>query len=239
MDVTSLLRGRALWRGAEKIERRSNVWFNRPVRVVGTWRRARVADVNERIVEVPFAHAHVRGRRVLDVGSSESLLALELASLGHEVTALDVRRYPLAHPCLRVATDDIRHTAFPAASFDTVLAVSTIEHVGLGFYGEAPDADGDRRALREIHRLAAPDAAVVLTVPFGRAVTMPGHRVYDRRRLTALVDGFVLEEWLCCRREGPCTWTPVAAEEAEQADSSVSTEAVALLALRRPRAARA
>lgn len=232
MDLWSLLCGRGLWRAAEEIERRGRVWFNRPVRVVGTWRAAEVVDVNERIVEGPFVHARVRGRRVLDVGSGESLLALELASLGYEVTALDVRGYPLDHPNLTAVRDDIRATPFPAGRFDTVVALSTLEHVGLGFYGEPADSEGDRRAVVEIRRITAADGRLLLTVPFGRVRTMPGHRVYDRERLRRLVEGWQIEEFLCFRRQGPISWVPAAAGDAEKADSSGRTEAVALLTLR-------
>jgi SAM-dependent methyltransferase len=232
VDLWSLLGGRALWRAAEKIERRSHVWFNRPVRIGGTWRAASVIDVNERIVEGPFVHARVTGRRVLDVGSGESLLALELACLGHHVTALDVRGYPLAHPNIASVQGDIRHTSFPAGEFDTVIALSTLEHVGLGFYGEPEDRDGDRLAVAEIRRLTAPDGRFLLTVPFGRPLTMPGHRVYDRARVKRLVADWRIEEFLCFRRVGATAWLPTTAEDAEQADSSARAEAVGLLNLR-------
>jgi SAM-dependent methyltransferase len=232
MDLWSLLCGRALWRAAEKIERRSHVWFNRPVRIGGTWRTAGLIEVNERIVEGPFVHARVKGRRVLDVGSGESLLALELACLGHEVTALDVRGYPLSHPNITSVRGDIRHPPLPAGEFDTVIALSTLEHVGLGFYGESEDRDGDRRAVAEIHRLTAPDGRFLLTVPFGRALTMPGHRVYDRARVEWLVDRWRIEEFLCFRRASATSWIPAAVDDAEQADSSARAEAVGLLSLR-------
>lgn len=233
MDLKSLLAGRVLWRAAENIERRSLVWFNRPARVVGTWRSATVVDVSERIVEGPFVHARVRGRRILDVGSTESLLALELASLGYDVTALDVRGYPLRHAGITSVREDIRKTSFTDGCFDTVIALSTVEHVGLGFYGEPVDHEGDRRAVLEIRRVTAPAGRFLLTVPFGRAVTMPGHRVYDRRRLTALIEGWDVEELVCVRREGPTSWGPATPEDAEAMDSSVNTAAVALVSLRR------
>ncbi|MBI3636868.1 MAG: DUF268 domain-containing protein [Candidatus Rokubacteria bacterium] len=234
MDLTSLLAGRVLWRVTENIERRSHVWFNRPARVVGTWRSASVVEVSERIVEGPFVHARVRGPRVLDVGSTESLLALELASLGYDVTALDVRGYPLRHARITSVSEDIRTTSFPDGRFDTVVALSTVEHVGLGFYGEPVDRDGDRRAVLEIRRVTARGGRFLLTVPFGRAVTMPGHRVYDRDRLTRLIEGWDVEELVCVRREGPTSWLPAAPGDAETVDSSVNAAAVALVNLRRP-----
>jgi SAM-dependent methyltransferase len=234
MDLKSLLGGRALWRAVEAIERRSHVWFNRPIRTDGTWRRARVTDVNERIVEIPFVHARIEGPRVLDVGCCESLLPLELASLGHDVVAVDLRPYPLAHPRLTCVREDIRRCSLPANSFDTAVALSTIEHVGLGFYADHAEPDGDRAAVRAILQLLKPGGRFLLTVPFGRPVPGPGHRVYDRRALRALTDGFHQEELVCVARDAHGVWQPAAATEAEQARSHPIVEAVALLALRKP-----
>ena len=76
----------------------AGLWLNPPV-VIGHRKGAvEVATVNERIVEVPFAMRALApldpGARVLDFGSAESTVALSLASLGFEVTALDLSQYP-------------------------------------------------------------------------------------------------------------------------------------------------
>jgi SAM-dependent methyltransferase len=171
---------------------------------------------------------------VLVAGSGESVLPLELASLGYDVVALDLRDYPLAHPRLTSVKEDIRRTELPRDTFDTVVAVSTLEHIGLGFYGDPVDPDGDRNAAAEIGRVLKPGGRFLLTVPFGRAATAPGHRVYDAGRLRALGAGFEVEELVCCVREGPTCWRPAGVEEAERVDSSSAVRGVALLSLRKP-----
>jgi SAM-dependent methyltransferase len=234
MDLGSLLAGRVLWRAVEAIERRSHAWFNRAIRTEGSWRRARVSEVNERIVEIPFVHARVEGPRVLDVGCCESQLPLELASLGYEVVAVDLRPYPLAHPRLTAVREDVRRCSLTAGAFDTAIALSTVEHVGLGFYAEAPDPEGDRAAVAAILRLLRPGGRFLLTVPFGRPLPGPGHRVYDEAGLRALTRGFAREELLCVARDGTGVWQPAAPRDAERVESHPVVGAVALLALRRP-----
>ena len=54
--------------------------------------------------------------------------------------------------------------------FDVVTCISTIEHVGLGAYGEPPGAkDSDMVAMRRIRELTKPGGLLVLTVPLGEA----------------------------------------------------------------------
>ena len=99
-------------------------------------------SVNERIIEHPFVHANLAGvspgARILDVGSNYSPLVLELAGLGFNVTALDINESAFQHPNITFATGSICNTAFDNEAFDVVTAISTVEHIGLGYTGIAP-----------------------------------------------------------------------------------------------------
>ena len=66
--------------------------------------------VNERIIEVPFVLQRLpKSGRILDVGCSNSALSLQLACMGYQVTAIDVRHYPFSHPNLKFYQEDIAH----------------------------------------------------------------------------------------------------------------------------------
>ena len=82
-----------------------------------------------------------KGNRILDVGSTGSLLPLKLAKKGYEVYAVDVREYQEKHPNLTVVNTDIGNTPFSDDFFDVITCVSTIEHIGFGAYGD-PKYDG-------------------------------------------------------------------------------------------------
>ena len=66
---------------------------------------------------------------------------------------------------------DLRALPFEAESFDLVLCISTLEHVGLdnAVYGlsSKQDSSGMRKALEELGRVTAEDGRIVLTVPCG------------------------------------------------------------------------
>ena len=150
--------------------------------------------VNERSVETGFVFMNLGDARldakVLDVGCNESVLALELASLGFKVWGLDIAIYPFQHPNINFVKADVCKTGFAGDYFDIVTAVSSIEHVGLGHYGDPIIPDGDAKALAEIHRILKPDGKLILTLPYGAPVVTEFLRNYDMRTLAALIRDF-------------------------------------------------
>jgi 2-polyprenyl-3-methyl-5-hydroxy-6-metoxy-1,4-benzoquinol methylase len=187
-----------------------NLWFNPPISVAYANRSVAIAGVNERIVELPYvlrALAPIRsGASVLDVGATESLLSLHLASLGYNVTAIDPRPYPVEHPRLEVVAAEVQRWQ-PKKEFDAVVCLSTIEHIGLGAYGEAQDEDrADLLAMNRIRACTRPGGLLVLTTPFGAAQTNAFTRVYNRETLDELLEGWAVSDLTIARRESDFTW---------------------------------
>jgi hypothetical protein len=150
--------------------------------------------VNERSVEVPWARQRVgAARRVLDVGCSTSDYLGDLAGTG---SRQDRHIYGLdpdaPRPIRNVGTvkGTIVAPPFPPTSFDLILCISTVEHIGLPVYGQHEFPHGDILAMRHIRRLLTPGGRLLLTVPFGRAQVNPWFRVYDRPGLRRLTAGF-------------------------------------------------
>lgn len=153
----------------------SGLWFNEPI-IVGYHKDGEAfwAGTNERIFEKSFvlqslAKLHDTAQiTVLDVGAAESLLAYELASLNYCVTAIDIRPIALSHPNLKFVKTDICKPALSASSFDCVIALSTLEHIGLGWYGDEPGETLDCEAVRQIYTLLKSNGNFILTVPYGK-----------------------------------------------------------------------
>ena len=71
---------------------------------------------------------------------------------------------------------------FPDESFDAVVGVSSIEHIGLGHYESDPiDPDGDTHCMERVVRWLKPGGLVYADVPYGPTYHVEGtsHRVYD------------------------------------------------------------
>jgi SAM-dependent methyltransferase len=175
-------------------QRMQTLFFNYPVHVSGN-----KCSVNERIVEDAFVLHNVPrwAKRVLDIGCAESYLSIHLASLGFSVYGIDTRDYNLSHQNFHFIRDDIACTPFPDKFFDAVVAVSTLEHVGLGHYRDPKYPEGDSKAIREIHRVLKKKGRLIMSVPFAGKATTTWQRIYDAESLSRLLRGLKILEKLC------------------------------------------
>ena len=206
-----------------------------------TLRRGFQGSGSEQVVEVPLVLRHLRPQdtRVLDFGGFESLLPLSLAALGHHVTVLDQRPYPFSHPRLQTVSRDIfGDLGGMEGDFDAVLSISTIEHLGLGSYGDIRQEDGDRHGVERLWSLVRPGGRLLATVPAGAAAVHRGYRVYDQQRLQRTFPHLSTSQWF--RKEGrQGAWHRVDATEAEQVryqspDASMPVEAVVFVICEKP-----
>jgi 2-polyprenyl-3-methyl-5-hydroxy-6-metoxy-1,4-benzoquinol methylase len=191
----------------------ANLWFNPPVVVGYGSQRVVLRWVNERIAEVPYAFRALQrlesGARILDVGATESVVSLSLATLGYDVTALDPRPNPLSHERLRTVTGRIEDWD-DNGEFDAVLCLSTIEHIGTEAYGQqATDGRADLDAMRRIGELTRDGGLLVLTTPVGQASADAFGRVYDRKGLDELLTGWTVEDLTLVQRRDATTWNNV------------------------------
>lgn len=76
-------------------------------------------------------------------------------------------------------------------SFDAAFTMSSLDHDGLGRYGDPLNPDGDLEAIAKIADLLKPDGLLFLTVPIGPDVVVFNlHRRYGNVRLPLLLDGW-------------------------------------------------
>ena len=185
----------------------------------------------ERVIEYPFVFEQLHGVTgpVLDLGCCHSRLPIALASRGFAVVGMDFNPYPYRHPGLKTVRADITQMPFGGSTFAAVLAVSVIEHIGIGHYGEPEAGRGDQAAVRELARILRPNGKAVITVPFGQAMTNHWMRVYDGARLRQLVAPLHIDRVeYAVSRQG--LWMPGMEGEAGQIDWNGPDRAVALVA---------
>ncbi len=188
--------------------------------------------VNERIVEYPQVFRWIKPHgAVLDIGCAKSRLPYHLASWGYEVHGIDARPYALTHPSLHFHQTDL-FTWQPGRTFDVVLLISTLEHFGLGRYGDKVLSDAEREAVQRIGEWLTPGGQLIVTVPFGVPAVTDRHRIYDRERLAQLFADFEWVDEKYSRRQD-AAWRPSTAAELKTVESSViPPNGVAMLNLR-------
>jgi SAM-dependent methyltransferase len=153
-----------------------------------SWLQAPLAD--ERVIEIPWVLSRLRSGRVLEVGYAfaeraylAALLRAGIDVVGVDLTSADVEG-------IETVEADARELPFGDRSFDQVLLVSTLEHIGADntLYGIESDGDDDGRmaALRELRRVLRTNGSLLVTVPLGEPGDHGWFRQDDVRGWTGL-----------------------------------------------------
>jgi SAM-dependent methyltransferase len=159
----------------------------------GKWSEpnAPTLGMTERAVEIPWVLSRYKGEQaVLDVGTSNAYTTYvrHLRALKpNRLRALDLVYADRGIPCDQ---GDMRSMPYTDASFDLVLCVSTLEHIGMdnSVYGVAPSGTGgDLDALREVNRILRPGGRLLVTVPFGLKQNHNWLHQYDSLEWSELV----------------------------------------------------
>lgn len=81
-------------------------------------------------------------------------------------------------------------------SIESLSCMHTIEHVGLGRYGDPIDYDGDLKAFSELKRIVKPGGSMVFVTPVGQPrIQYNAHRIYSYDQVIGHFSGFELKEF--------------------------------------------
>ena len=152
---------------------------------------------DERVVEFPWVFAQGLRGRVLDAGSAlnhEHIVdrALRLVDELHVVT-LEPEERAFTERRVSYVYADLRDLPYKDAYFDTVVCISTLEHVGMenARYGVTDPRSDDpvaemSRAIAELARVSA--GPMLLSVPYGRREDHGWFRQLDGADVETLLD---------------------------------------------------
>lgn len=127
----------------------------------------------------------LRGLRLgADIGCATGCFpAMQLAAGIESVTVFEVRPIESNHPQVSVRVEDLTYADDVQPEFDLITCLSTIEHVGLGRYGDPIDPWGDVKLAVNLRRLLLPGGLLFLSFPVGiGSVVYNAHRIYSRHR---------------------------------------------------------
>lgn len=156
------------------------------------------AGFDERVVEFPWLFAQSPAGRVLDAGSALNhqeivqRLLPRVAALHVVTLAPEERSFNELGVSYLYA--DLRELPLASGHYDTIVSISTLEHVGMDntHYGADTPAAGDpagalRAAVAELRRVLAPGGTMLVSVPYGRPEAHGWLRQFDQAALEDLV----------------------------------------------------
>mmetsp|Transcript_21109 Transcript_21109/g.49404 ORF Transcript_21109/g.49404 Transcript_21109/m.49404 type:complete len:376 (-) Transcript_21109:253-1380(-) len=182
----------SVYLGGEAIE---NVWTREVVdtcvahardrTLEGTYGQDKTTEACDRMERMAVA-----GKSVLVVGSERPWLeCCALAAGASHVTVLEYGRIRSEHPQISTLTPEEARSQFldRKLSFDVVATFSSLEHSGLGRYGDALNPFGDLQAVARAWCVTKPGGQLFLNVPAGKdCLVWNAHRVYGSLRLPHL-----------------------------------------------------
>jgi hypothetical protein len=134
------------------------------------------------------------------VDISSTLHFCSLVSAFVPVKFYDYRPATLELSDLFCDAADLTALPFLDCSIVSLSCMHTVEHIGLGRYGDPIDYDGDLKAMKELARVLAKGGNLLFVVPIGHqsVIHFNGHRVYHPDAIKEIFtkEGLTLNEFV-------------------------------------------
>lgn len=144
------------------------------------WAARRIKEVN------PLKHIDI----------SSILYFSSLLSAFVPVEFYDYRPASIQLDGLTMGSADLCNLHFNSHSVQSLSCMHTVEHVGLGRYGDPIDADGDLSAMSELARVLAVRGHLYFVTPVGKPkVCFNAHRIYSYEQILSYFPSLSLVEF--------------------------------------------
>lgn len=147
-------------------------------------------------------HTAWAARKVKEIGAlehvdiSSSLYFSSIVSAFMPVRFYDFRPAKLNLSNLKSDSANLLNLKFEDNSIDSLSCMHTVEHVGLGRYGDEIDVDGDLKAAKELSRVVSKGGSLIFVVPIGKPkIEFNAHRIYSYDMVISMFPGFSIKEF--------------------------------------------
>ena len=134
-----------------------------------------------------------------DIGSRLDGFIAHLLAANIEVTMIDVREFPGKIEGLHTIVDDATSLCqIPDASIDSMSALCSLEHFGLGRYGDPIDPEACFKCFVNIQKKLKKGGKLYISLPIGKErVEFNAHRVFYASTIVECFGELRLEEFSC------------------------------------------
>mgnify|MGYP001560032320 CR=1 FL=1 len=127
---------------------------------------------------------------------SSTLIFSSMLSAFIPVKFYDYRLANIKLSNLTSETVDLTCLPFKDNSIASLSCMHTIEHIGLGRYGDTINPNGDLKAINELKRVLAKDGNLLFVVPIGKPkVQFNAHRIYSYAQIVDYFKNLELVEF--------------------------------------------
>lgn len=134
-----------------------------------------------------------------DIGSKMDGFIAHLLAAGINVTMIDIREFPGQVEHLSTIVDDATSLhQIPDESIESMSALCSLEHFGLGRYGDPVDPEACFKCFDNIQKKLKRGGRLYLSVPVGKErVEFNAHRVFYANTIVNCFSSLHLEEFSC------------------------------------------
>lgn len=127
---------------------------------------------------------------------SSTLYFCSIASAFIPIKFYDYRPANLILDNLHSGKANLLSLPFESNSIKSLSCMHTVEHIGLGRYGDPIDPKGDLKAIAELKRVLAPDGNLLFVVPIGKPkIIFNAHRIYSYDQIRKYFSELKLQEF--------------------------------------------
>jgi hypothetical protein len=135
-------------------------------------------------------------RPELHIDISSILSFSSIVSAFIPIRFYDYRPAELNLPGLQSERADLLNLPFANQSIASLSCMHTIEHIGLGRYGDPLDPQGDLKAMTELKRVLKPGGDLLFVTPVGKPkLAFNAHRIYSYEQILTSFAPLQLQEF--------------------------------------------
>jgi len=139
----------------------------------------------------------------LHIDVSSTLHFCTIVSAFMPIHFYDYRPAQLKLDNLASEKGDLMALPFESCTVASISCMHTIEHIGLGRYGDPLDYDGDIKAINELIRVTKPGGDILFVTPVGKPVLLfNAHRIYSFEQIVNYFTGCILIEFSLIPEKG-------------------------------------
>ena len=91
---------------------------------------------------------------------------------------------------------DLKQLSFSDSSIPSLSCMHTVEHIGLGRYGDEIDPQGDIKSINELKRVLKPGGDLLFVTPVGKPrIEFNAHRIYSLEQIKEYFSPLTLKEF--------------------------------------------